>query len=112
MVRAFLKRIQQSWEGFGRQGGVPWPSPTRVSERVDASPVLVTHLDRRELLLVDRYCPTHGKGVGRSLGQVSGLWSMPGLFEGDYRLNRVAHGPNHGATRTSATTVWPQCCRP
>jgi hypothetical protein len=63
---------------------------SRVSERVDASPVLVTHLDRRGLQpLVDRYCPTHGKRVGRSLGWVSVLWLTPRLFEGDHRLNHV-----------------------
>ncbi len=47
---------------------------TIVSERVDDMPVLLAQLDRMGLQpLLDEHFPTHGHGVGLSLGWVSVL---------------------------------------
>ena len=40
--------------------------------------------------LWDAHVPTHGNGVGLSLGWVSVLWLTHLLSEGDHRLNHVA----------------------
>ena len=98
---------------------------TMVSERVDDMPVLLAHFDRMGLQpLLDEHFPTHGNGVGLSLGWVSGVWLTPMLSEGDHRLHHVAPGPHNGSTRsrsapgsryspwTSVTTSWPRCWRP
>jgi hypothetical protein len=62
-----------------------------VSERVDDIPVLLAHLARLGLQpLLEEHVPTHGNGVGLSLGWVSGLWVTPILSEGDHRLHHVA----------------------
>src|SRR6185312_3967072 len=64
---------------------------TIVSERVDDMPVLLAQLDRLEVQpLLDAHFPTHGNGVGLSLGWVSVLWLTHILSEGDHRLNHVA----------------------
>ena len=62
-----------------------------VSERVDDTPVLLAHLERMGLqLLLDGHFPTHGHGVGLSLGWVSVVWLTHMLSEGDHRLHHVA----------------------
>jgi hypothetical protein len=99
-------------------------SLTLTTERVDDIPLLLAHLERMGLQpLLDKHFPTHGNGVGLSLGWVSVLWLTHILSEGDHRLNHVAPGPNSASTRcesapssrctrwTSATTGWPRCWR-
>jgi hypothetical protein len=63
---------------------------TIVSERVDDIPVLLARLNRMGLQpLLDEHVPTHGNGVGLSLGWVSVRWLTQILSEGDHRLNHV-----------------------
>jgi transposase len=63
---------------------------TLVSDRVDDIPMRWAQLNRRGLQpLLDEHFPTHGHGVGLSLGWVSGRWETHLLSEGDHRLHHV-----------------------
>jgi transposase len=63
---------------------------TLRSERVDDMPLWLAQLDRMGLQpLLDEHCPTHGNGVGLSLGWVTVLWLTHILSEADHRLNHV-----------------------
>jgi transposase len=65
-------------------------SLTLTTERVDAMPLLLAQLERMGLQpLLDEHFPTHGNGVGLSLGWVSVLWLTHILSEADHRLNHV-----------------------
>jgi len=60
------------------------------SERVDDIPLLVAQLDRMGVPpLLDEHFPTHGNGVGLSLGWVTVVWLPHILSEADHRLNHV-----------------------
>jgi transposase len=64
---------------------------TILSERVDDMPRLLAQLDRMGLPpLLDGHVPTHGHGVGLSLGWVSVRWLPHLLSAGDHRLHQVA----------------------
>jgi transposase len=64
---------------------------TILTERVDDMPVLLAQLDRMGWPpLLDAHVPTHGNGVGQSLGGVSVRWVTYILSAGDQRLNHVA----------------------
>lgn len=57
------------------------------SERVEDIPLLLAQLDRRGLQpLRDGHFPTHGNGVGLSLGGVTVRWLTHILSEADHRL--------------------------
>jgi transposase len=59
-------------------------------ERVDDIPLLLAQLDRMGLQpLLDEHVPTHGHGVGLSLGWVTVLWLPQIRSEADHRLNHV-----------------------
>ena len=63
------------------------------SERVDDIPRLVAQLDRMGVQpLLDEHFPTHGNGVGLSLGWVMVVWWTHSLSEADHRLNHVEPG--------------------
>ena len=61
-----------------------------TTERVDTIPLVLAQLERMGVqALLDEHVPTHGNGVGLSLGWVSVLWLTHILSEADQRLNHV-----------------------
>jgi transposase len=61
-----------------------------ISERVDDIPVLLAQLERMGVQpLLDEHRPTHGNGVGLSLGWVTVIWLTHILSEANHRLNHV-----------------------
>jgi len=61
-----------------------------ISERVDASPVLLAQVERMGVQpLLDEPFPTHGTWVGWSLGWVTVIWLTPIGSEANQRLNAV-----------------------
>jgi transposase len=62
-----------------------------ISDRGDDMPVLLAQLERMGVQsLLDEHGPTHGNGVGRSLGGVSVVWLTHRRSEADHRLQHVA----------------------
>src|SRR5215813_4498934 len=61
-----------------------------ISERVDDIPVLLAQLERMGVQpLLDEHFPTHGHGVGLSLGWVTVIWLTHIWSEANHRLNHV-----------------------
>jgi transposase len=61
-----------------------------ISERVDDIPLLQVQLERMGVQpLLDQHFPTHGHGVGLSLGWVTVIWLSHILSRADHRLNHV-----------------------
>jgi transposase len=61
-----------------------------TTERVDTIPLVLAQLERMGVqALLDEHVPTHGNGVGLSLGWVSVLWLTHIRSEADQRLNHV-----------------------
>ena len=62
-----------------------------TTARVDNMPRFLAQAERLGLPpLMDEPFPTHGNGVGRSLGWVSMLWLTPIRSEAAHRLHHVA----------------------
>ncbi len=63
---------------------------TILSERVDDIPLLSGQLERMGVpALLDEHFPTHGNGVGLSLGWVTVVWLTHILSQADHRLSHV-----------------------
>jgi transposase len=63
---------------------------TITKERVDAIPLLLAQLERRQVPpLLDEHFPTHGNGQGLSLGTVASVWLTFILSEANHRLSQV-----------------------
>jgi transposase len=66
------------------------------TERTDDRPLWLTQMQRMQgATLLDTHVPTHGLRKGRSVGELTQVWLVPGWSQTDHRMNRVQDWFSH-----------------